>query len=140
MANRVTKYLKNVDKELKDITGTQSREGSAQQFARAKGNANITKLPNGKTIKKGLSEKQAAAAMRKERGEFFGALLQGRRYDAQGKQIKKTASKPATKVTPKVGMKEKSSPLSKSERDFLAGQKLKAKITKRTGVYPNTAN
>lgn len=31
-------------------------------------------------------------------------------------------------------------PLTKSEKDFIAGQKLKAKITKKTGVYPNTAN
>jgi hypothetical protein len=30
--------------------------------------------------------------------------------------------------------------MNKSERDFEAGQKLKAKITKKTGVYPNTAN
>jgi hypothetical protein len=51
----------------------------------------------------------------------------------------KATTKPAPKKTaPKVGMKP--TPLSKSERDFLAGQKLKAKITKRTGVYPNTAN
>jgi small-conductance mechanosensitive channel len=41
----------------------------------------------------------------------------------------------AAKATPKAKPK-----LSKSERDFLAGQKLKAKITKKTGVYPNTAN
>jgi hypothetical protein len=31
-------------------------------------------------------------------------------------------------------------PLTKSEKDFNEGQKLKAKITKKTGVYPNTAN
>ena len=43
--------------------------------------------------------------------------------------------KPTPKATPKVKPK-----LTKSERDFLAGQKLKAKITKKTGVYPNTAN
>ena len=29
--------------------------------------------------------------------------------------------------------------LSKSEQDFIAGQKVKAKITKKTGKYPNTA-
>jgi hypothetical protein len=39
------------------------------------------------------------------------------------------------KVTPKAKPK-----LSKSEEAFLAGQKKKAQITKRTGVYPNTAN
>jgi hypothetical protein len=46
------------------------------------------------------------------------------------------------KATAKATAKPKptKTPLSKSEKDFLAGQKLKAKITKRTGVYPNTAN
>ena len=44
----------------------------------------------------------------------------------------------AVKAT--VKPKPKATPLSKSERDFLAGQKLKAKIAKKTGVYPNTAN
>ena len=34
----------------------------------------------------------------------------------------------------------KKNAMNKSERDFEAGQKLKAKITKKTGVYPNTAN
>jgi len=29
--------------------------------------------------------------------------------------------------------------LNKSEQDFIAGQKVKAKITKKTGKYPNTA-
>jgi len=55
----------------------------------------------------------------------------------------KGMTKPATKVTPKAAAKPtaKAKPkLSKSEQDFLAGQKLKAKITKKTGVYPNTAN
>jgi hypothetical protein len=31
------------------------------------------------------------------------------------------------------------STLSKSEKDFLAGQKYKEAIVKKTGVYPNTA-
>ena len=47
--------------------------------------------------------------------------------------------KTTTKATPKATAKPKPK-LSKSERDFLAGQKLKKKITKKTGVYPNTAN
>lgn len=45
------------------------------------------------------------------------------------------AKKAAGKTTPKAKPK-----LSQSEKDFLAGQKAKAKITKKTGVYPNTAN
>ena len=54
----------------------------------------------------------------------------------------KMASKVTAKATPKptVKPKAKKPALSKSERDFLAGQKLKEKIRKKTGVYPNTAN
>jgi len=48
----------------------------------------------------------------------------------------KATAKPKPKATPK----PTKTPLSKSERDFLAGQKYKEKITKKTGVYPNTAN
>jgi hypothetical protein len=50
------------------------------------------------------------------------------------------ANKPAPKVTAKATPKPTKTPLSKSEKDFIAGQKYKAKITKKTGVYPNTAN
>ena len=54
----------------------------------------------------------------------------------------KATAKPTTKASPKATAKPKpkATPLSKSEQDFLAGQKLKKKITKKTGVYPNTAN
>ena len=51
----------------------------------------------------------------------------------------KSNSKPTPKATPKATAKPKPK-LSKSEEAFLAGQKKKAQITKRTGVYPNTAN
>ena len=49
---------------------------------------------------------------------------------------------PSKKPTPKATAKPKpkATPLSQSEKNFIAGQKLKAKITKKTGVYPNTAN
>jgi hypothetical protein len=43
------------------------------------------------------------------------------------------------KPTPKPTVKAKK-PLTKSEKDFISGQKMKAKTTKKTGVYPNTAN
>ena len=52
---------------------------------------------------------------------------------------KKATAKATSKVAPKATAKAKPK-LSKSEQDFLAGQKYKAKITKKTGVYPNTAN
>ena len=54
--------------------------------------------------------------------------------------VKKTMVKKATPkptATPKAKVKPKLTP---SEKKFIKGQKLKAKITKKTGVYPNTAN
>ena len=45
---------------------------------------------------------------------------------------KKAAAKPVAKATKK--------PLTASEKAFIKNQKEKAKATKRTGVYPNTAN
>jgi hypothetical protein len=52
------------------------------------------------------------------------------------------SKKPTPKATSKATTKPKpkATPLSPSEKAFLAGQKKKAQITKRTGVYPNTAN
>ena len=55
---------------------------------------------------------------------------------AAAKRMEATSGGAPKKAAPK----PTKTPLSKSEKDFLAGQKLKAKITKRTGVYPNTAN
>jgi hypothetical protein len=52
----------------------------------------------------------------------------------------KSTSTPSKQPTAKAAPKPTKTPLSKSEKDFLAGQKYKAKITKKTGVYPNTAN
>ena len=49
-----------------------------------------------------------------------------------------TPKKPTAKPTAKPKATKK--PLTKSEQDFISGQKLKAKIAKKTGVYPNTAN
>jgi hypothetical protein len=43
-----------------------------------------------------------------------------------------------TKPAPKATAKAK--PLTSSEKAFIEGQKKKAQITKKTGVYPNTAN
>ena len=74
--NKVKKYLKNLDKETNQA-----------------GNA-------GETLKKAKAtskEKAAANKLRNERGQMFGALLQGRRYDEKGKQITKAAPKPAVK-------------------------------------------
>jgi hypothetical protein len=72
MANKVSKYLKNLDKETNQAM-------SAGETLK---------------IKKGTSKEKAAAnKLRNERGQMFGALLQGRRYDKNGKQITKSSSK-----------------------------------------------
>ena len=56
---------------------------------------------------------------------------------AKAKTIFKDTVK--AKPTPKATVKPKK-PLTSSEKAFLEGQKKKAKITKKTGIYPNTAN
>jgi len=84
MANRVQKYLKNLDKEGKDA-------GNAGETLR---------------IKKGTPKGKAAAnKLRNERGQMFGALLQGRRYDESGKQITKPAAKKTAKTPAKTTTK-----------------------------------
>ena len=96
MANRVQKYLKNLDKEITDIYGNQQRTGSGETAKKLKG------TPKGKA---------AANKLRNDRGQMFGALLQGKRYDEKGKQItkptaKKTAvTKPVAKQTAKTPSK-----------------------------------
>jgi hypothetical protein len=86
MANRVQKYLKNLDKEVKDA-------GNAGETLR---------------IKKGTPKGKAAAnKLRNERGQMFGALLQGRRYDESGKQITKPAAKKTAKTPVKTPVKKK---------------------------------
>ena len=48
-----------------------------------------------------------------------------------------TTPKAKPKITPPAAPKRK---YTKSEQNFLDGQKLKKKILKKTGIYPNTAN
>jgi hypothetical protein len=57
-------------------------------------------------------------------------------------QDKKAAAKRMAAATGNSQAKPKATkkPLTASEKAFLAGQKKKAKITKKTGTYPNTAN
>jgi hypothetical protein len=140
MANRVSKYLSNINKELGQT------QKASEKAVKAKNDANIVKLPGGKKIKTGPSEKEANKTAKAERGQFFGAVLQGRRYDEKGKQLAKSTStvkprpkpKATAKPTPKATVKPK--PMTASEKAFIKNQKEKAKATKRTGVYPNTAN
>ena len=51
-----------------------------------------------------------------------------------------TGAKAAAKPTPKPTAKATKKPMTASEKAFIKNQKEKAKATKRTGVYPNTAN
>jgi len=79
MANKVIKYLKNLDKE------TTQAGNAGETLKKAKG------TPKGKA---------AANKLRNERGQMFGALLQGRRYDEKGKQITKSkTAKPGGRPT-----------------------------------------
>jgi hypothetical protein len=53
----------------------------------------------------------------------------------------KTTPKLPAKAKPNLFTKPKEKrKYTKSEQDFLDGQKLKKKILKKTGIYPNTAN
>ena len=52
----------------------------------------------------------------------------------------KATAKATPKATAKPKPKATKKPITASEKAFLAGQKKKAKITKKTGTYPNTAN
>jgi hypothetical protein len=68
-------------------------------------------------------------------GSASGRAATGTKSVTRGGSMAQSPKIVEKKSTPKAKPK-----LTKSERDFLAGQKLKAKITKKTGVYPNTAN
>ncbi len=83
--NKVKKYLKNLDKE------TNQAGNAGESLKKVKGTS---------------KEKAAANKLRNERGQMFGALLQGRRYDEKGKQITKAAPKPTIKKTAKAATKK----------------------------------
>ena len=76
---KVKKYVKNVNKELSQL------QAASETSIKSKGN-----------ITPGIftpSEKKADANTRRQRSEFFGALLQGRRYDAGVKTTTRTVNK-----------------------------------------------
>jgi len=85
-------------------------------------------MDNSKVPSFGKSDKQLADAFGMSTSDFKKVK----------KQIISDMKKP--KATVKATPKPRKTPLTKSEQDFISGQKLKAKITKKTGVYPNTAN
>ena len=140
MANRVSRYLGNINKEIGQT------QKASEKAIKAKNNANIVKLPSGKKIKTGLSEKEANKKVKNERGQMFGALLQGRRYDEKGKQITNSTStakprpkpKATAKATPKPTAKAK--PMTEAQKQAKAMAALEAKraaVAKKTGVRPN---
>ena len=88
-------------------------------------------MDNAKVPGFGKSDKQIANA--------FGMSVSD--FKKVKKQIMSDMTKPKVTTKPTVKATPKAKPaLTKSEKDFNAGQKMKAKITKKTGVYPNTAN
>ena len=89
------------------------------------------KLDRGKTAARGAAiekvqaKKEAATAKVKAKNET------AKRMNAATGNVTKSTAKKTTAPKPK---------LNQSEKDFIAGQKLKAKILKKTGKYLNTAN
>ena len=99
--NKVKKYLKNLDKET-------TQAGNAGETLRV--------------LKGTPKEKAAVNKLRNERGQMFGALLQGRRYDKSGKQIKVSSTKTVVNKKPVV------KPKSKLTGADITGQKYNTKI------------
>jgi hypothetical protein len=113
--------------------------------------ANETVNRNAKTAKVRLTmaEERAATKTLKPRMQLDRSKTAARAVGIEKMQTKKAAAKRAAaaignssaskKPTSKATVKPKK-PLTSSEKAFLEGQKKKAKITKKTGIYPNTAN
>jgi hypothetical protein len=109
--NKVKKYLKNLDKE------TTQAGNAGETLKKKKGTPN---------------EKAAANKLRNERGQMFGALLQGRRYDEKGKQITKQApKKPAAKTPAKT--KPKATPTPKPTKMTPQDAAMKKLLEKKYG-------
>jgi hypothetical protein len=89
------------------------------------------------TAKRILQEKKTVAGKAGVAGVALGAVAQ--MAVDKVKAQKKSTAKATPKVTPKATPKAKPRKYTKSEQNFLDGQKLKKKILKKTGVYPNTA-
>ncbi len=66
-----------------------------------------------------------------------GAKATPKKPSATKPKVGMTTPKAKPKVTSPAAPKRK---YTKSEQNFLDGQKLKKKILKKTGIYPNTAN
>jgi len=98
-------------------------------------------MNNGKVPSFGRSDKQIADAFGMSVSDFKKVKKQiiSDMKKTTPRVATKSPPRPPAKLTPKATTKPKPK-LNQSEKDFFAGQKKKAEITKRTGVYPNTAN
>ena len=81
--NKVKNYWDNAQKELSDMLS------AAQDYRNNKGDNN-------------LKEFQKKKKYQNERGQYLGALFQGRRYDSSGNQVK-TNSRSSGGITGKGG-------------------------------------
>ena len=110
------------NKEVIDKAADTMRPRMVSDTAKTAGRASA--IANRETKKEEQSKKLAEAA--KKSTEYLKAMGESKKGTQPGHHV--TDSNNHTK------------PLSQSEKDFLAGQKYKEKIAKKTGVYPNTAN
>ena len=99
-------------------------------------------MDNNKVPGFGKSDKQIADAFGMSVSDFKKVKKQIVSDMTKPKITAKVTAKPTAKAITKPTAKPTATknPLTKSEQDFISGQKLKAKIAKKTGVYPNTAN
>jgi hypothetical protein len=96
-----------------------------------------------KNIRKKLdSDKTAMRAkiIQARRNKPLNITLKDEREMARAMAKANAAKKAAAGATPKPTVKATKKPMTASEKAFIKNQKEKAKATKRTGVYPNTAN
>ena len=126
---------------LEDKVRKARRNASSMETGNA---ARETVDRNAKTagVKLSVAEKRAAQKILQARMKIDRGKTAARGAAIQKVQEKKAAAKRMAAATGNSQAKPKATkkPLTASEKAFLAGQKKKAQITKRTGVYPNTAN
>lgn len=130
---------KSVDTGTKRMVTKQNKAAESYKIK------DLDKLEKGRIARQKAKLAAEAAAKKKSNKDMAKGAAAATAGIAAGMTVvggakAKADSKSKPKATPKATPKPKATPLSKSERDFLAGQKLKAKIAKKTGVYPNTAN
>jgi predicted amidohydrolase YtcJ len=91
------------------------------------------------------AEKNKASGILYDRMKLDRKKTAARAVAIEKVQTKKQAAKRMNAATGNVSAAKKAAPKPKakmnpSEKEFIKGQKVKAKITKKTGKYPNTAN